>query len=347
MVAALADQAVARLVELVEVGLDVPHGNHALDLGRLDLHVHAPLGDTGHVAVVLLADLVHHELDQLVLRGSALGVRGHELALGGVAARLLVLILLGALAVVQIAGQQAVDHQVRVAADRGGEMCIELERQAVVADVVGAVAGLGHRPQGEVLHGGELRLALRAVQQLVESLRGRADVAVLVGRNLVAEALGESIEVLELDLIRLAVDTVDEGLGVLLRHAVHLPAGGHELRDRAVRQQHELLDQPVGLLRNLLVHADRLALLVHLDLHLRPVEIDRPRLPLVLLHNRSKFVEGGDGLDECRFAGGIFFFYDGLRLVVVEPVVGVNDGAADPAGADFGLRRHLEDGRER
>ena len=59
-------------------------------------------------------------------------------------ALLLIVILALGVGPVQIHCQKAVHHSVRITSDRGGEMSVELEGQAVVANVVGAVAGLGH-----------------------------------------------------------------------------------------------------------------------------------------------------------------------------------------------------------
>lgn len=50
------------------------------------------------------------------------------------------------------------DHSVRISPDRRSEMGVELERKAVVTDVVGTVAGFRHSPEGEHLERHELRL---------------------------------------------------------------------------------------------------------------------------------------------------------------------------------------------
>ena len=51
--------------------------------------------------------------------------------------------------VLKIKFQQAVHHQVGVAADGGGEVGVVGEGEAVVADVLGAVVGLGHGADGD------------------------------------------------------------------------------------------------------------------------------------------------------------------------------------------------------
>lgn len=60
---AAAAQAVLVFLEFEEIALDFAERDHALDVGRFDLDVHAPLGNAGDVAVVLFADVVLHILD--------------------------------------------------------------------------------------------------------------------------------------------------------------------------------------------------------------------------------------------------------------------------------------------
>ena len=160
----------------------------------------------------------------------------------------------------------------------------------------------------------------------------------------VAEAFGEFAQAFQLDLVGFAVDTVDEGLGVFGGHAVHLAGGGHILGHRAVGEQHEFLDKPVGLRGNLLVDVYGLAVLVDQHLHLGPVEVDCSGLALGGLHDAGEAVEFA--YRECEFVGfrHAFGLDDMLRAVIVETAVGTYDGAAYPARAHFGLRAHLEDG---
>ena len=59
-------------------------------------------------------------------------------------ALLLIVILALGVGTVQIHCQKPVHHSVRITPDRRGEMSVELESQAVMPDIVSAVAGLGH-----------------------------------------------------------------------------------------------------------------------------------------------------------------------------------------------------------
>ena len=69
------------------------------------------------------------------------------------------------------------------------------------------------------------------------------------------------------------MDSIDEGLGLL-------PFGwtSHKLGHGTIGQEHELLDQFVRLLGHLEIDAQGFALLVDLEFHLIPIEIDRPLL---------------------------------------------------------------------
>ncbi len=196
-------------------------------------------------------------------------------------------------------------------------MGVELVGEPVVAYVVGAVAGLGHSAERKVLHRGELRFTLGRVEQAAERLGGSPTRQRGFRVNLVAKSPGEGQQALEFLLIRLAVDTIDEGLGLLERDPVHLAARRHILRDRPVGKEHKLLHQPVGLLGNLLIHIDRTTLRVHLDLHLRTVEVDGPGLARLCLELGREGVESHYGL------GKGVTLRDAVRLdICLRPVVG-------------------------
>ena len=65
------------------------------------------------------------------------------------------------------ANDQAVYHQVGIAADRGGEVGVIIESQSIVPDVVGAVDGFGHGAQGHRLNEVFLALAFHVLKQFV------------------------------------------------------------------------------------------------------------------------------------------------------------------------------------
>ena len=147
--------------------------------------------------------------------------------------------------------------------------------------------------------------------------------------------------------VRLVVDTIDEGLGILFGLAVHLAAGGHELGHGAVGQQHEFLDEPVGLFRNLLVDAERFAVLVHFHLHFRPLETDGAGGKTLVAENQGQPVQFHQGF-HLFFGkvGGRTAFQHLLGLFIGISPVGTNDGAAHPLVDDLPLRGDFKNGAE-
>ncbi len=210
-------------------------------------------------------------------------------------------------------------------------MRVELVCKAIVPDIVRAVASLGHSTQGKVLHRLVLRLSLGRVEQGAQGLCRPASGERRILVNLVAKAFRESHETFHLQLVRLAMDTVDEGLGVLACKSVHLAVSGHELSHSPVGQKHELLHEPVGLFGYLLVNIDRASLLVHLDLHLRAVEVYGTGPAGLGLELERQLVERLHRLHESisrRIAVSLDVL---LSLLVGEAAVGADDGTSNPA----------------
>ena len=155
-----------------------------------------------------------------------------------------------------------------------------------MSQILGVIAGLGHCPQREEFDGIVFRSVLSRCKKAVEF---PGYLPAVCGRShLVAEVAYEVTQVVNLLLVWLVMHTIDKGLSRLsatlcLSLADSLAACGHKLRDRPVGKEHELLDQPVSLLGNLLIHIHRASLLIHNDLHLRSFETDgsagKPLLP--------------------------------------------------------------------
>ena len=236
-------------------------------------------------------------------------------------------------------------------------MRVELEGQAVMADVVGAVAGLGHGPERQDLDGAQLRLLLGVRQETVQR---EGDVfAAADGAHLVAQVAGELAQAGHFLEVGLVVDTVDESLGVREGLASHLAARGDVFRHVLVRQEHELLDEPVGFLGELLAHGDGLAVLVDIDLHFGAVEADGAGGETLLAQFQGQFVEGEDGFlhlvrDNAAFRAFAELFDhrvvpgvdDGLGEFIGEPVVGDDFRPAEPGVDDLRERGDLEHGGE-
>ena len=237
-------------------------------------------------------------------------------------------------------------------------MRVEREGQAVVTDVVRAVAGLGHGAEGDELDSPQLRFVLRIAKQGVQ--RHRYVAAAVKGLHLVAQIAGELPQAAYLEHVGLVVNTINEGFCSLNRLTAHLSAGSHIFRHVAVCKKHEFLDEPVGLARELLMHTYGLSLLVHIHLHFRAVEIHRAAVETSfaqfqgqliqdqhrLLDVPGHFAPGSIG-PETLLKGILPGVYDALGKAIVEAIVGNNMRAAEPWVENLGLGRDFKHGRER
>ena len=92
-------------------------------------------------------------------------------------------------------------------------MGVEGECQAVVAYVLGAVAGLGHGTEGDVLECRAFGLALGVREEGVEGLRSTAALEAVA--HLVSERACERPQPFKLRAVGHVMDAVDEGLKCL------------------------------------------------------------------------------------------------------------------------------------
>ena len=318
--AAPAAQTVVLLVEIVEIVGKLAHRHETLAFIVVELHIEAPLGHTGNHAFVFLAEMVAHILHLLVFYRRALGIRGELLHSGGVFALVLEFFDVDAAASGQIALEQTVNHHVGIAADGRGKVGIVVESEAVVAYILGCVDGFGHGAYGE--HGEEifLTLTLYVPQHFVErtvDFAGRA-----VGLQPVAESAGDIGQVGELCRIGLIVHAIYESLllAALLRLA---DGGGH----RAVGQEHELLDELIGIFRHLEIYARGMAFLVDVETHLLAVEVHRAVFESLRAELLGQTVERGYLLHKVALA--VFDHF--LGLLVGETAVRADHGAHDAA----------------
>jgi hypothetical protein len=146
-----------------------------------------------------------------------------------------------------------------------------------MSEAHGVVARLLHRPQHQCRDRPLFRRALHSVYQFLEVLwpdrvpaRGEA----------VAERRDEHLEVFDLLEIRCLVHAVQR------RHVI----ADQVRRDRLVRQEHELLDDPV---RDVALHRDDvldLAVLREDDFRFRQIEVDRSAATPALMEDREELV---------------------------------------------------------
>jgi hypothetical protein len=162
--------------------------------------------------------------------------------------------------------EEAVDLQVRVSADRAGEVAVVGAGQGVVLVLDRRVGGLLEAPQEGVVDGGALGLVGGLVQDALQLE------AVLEPPQRVSEDVGETGERGQLLLVGGRVDAAQE------RH----PEPAEVLGDRLVGGQHELLDDLVAQVVGGEVGAGDLAVGVVLQHRLRHGQLQRAALQPLL-----------------------------------------------------------------
>src|SRR3989344_873361 len=121
--------------------------NQPIGVGLVKLDIEPAVGDTRDDGVKLLADAWGEKLNLLHLDAVALGVGGRHFALGGVEGERVELLhlLFRNRHTATMCLNESMDDEVGVAADRRGEVGVEVEGETEVADILGGVDGLAHR----------------------------------------------------------------------------------------------------------------------------------------------------------------------------------------------------------
>ena len=131
--------------------------------------------------------------------------------------------------------------------------------------------------------------------------------------------------------------TIDKGLGgLILGHFTDV------LSHLAVGQQHELLDELIGILSLMDMHSGGLALLVDVKLDFLAVERDRSAL---LKATTAQLL--GHLVEHSQFLGQVALtrFQDVLGLLIGESPVAAGDSVANLVFLHLGLGIHLHDNR--
>ena len=140
------------------------------------------------------------------------------------------------------------------------------------------------------------------------------------------------------------MDTVDEGL--LRPGGLFFPGAlADEFRHVLVGQQHKFFNQPVGFLAEFLEDFYRTARLVHPHFHFGAVEVDGAGRKAFPADDGGQLVEFQHGLSDGLWnaaKGRVPAVNDGLGAFVVETPVGIDEGADDARGDDFGFGGELE-----
>ena len=162
---ALAEELVARGVELEVVAAELGDVHQAVDEVVVERDEKAERHDAGDAAREGAADVVAHVVALEPVLDVAARVVGAPLGLGAVAAqRFPVVFDIGFVGKHRFDG--AVHEEIRVAADRRGEVHVGVEREAEVADVARAVHRLLQRAQQDRLQQAEVGPLADALEQL-------------------------------------------------------------------------------------------------------------------------------------------------------------------------------------
>ncbi len=163
-----------------EIVAESGHGHESLHEIVLERHEHAERCHTRDVGVELPLELVLHEHDLLPqealalrLLRAALPLRGEGPDLAHPIVDRVEVLRRHRVARLEQARELAVHDQVRIAADRRGEVAVVRRGQGVVTAALLGVERLALRAQQQVVQEALLGLALDLRQELLEGLRGR------------------------------------------------------------------------------------------------------------------------------------------------------------------------------
>ena len=294
--------------------------------------------DAADDAGEFLADELRHVLDLLHVRRLALCLDGDALALRSVVRNLrqhraqLRLALCRDAARRKRLAQQTVHDEVRIAANRRGEVRVVARGQAEVAEAHVAVARLLHRAQRDRADDALFRLALDLLEHLLDV--HRLDVAHLRLMDEETESTEQVVEALDLLVRR------------LLMHAVHerLMLRVHVTRHRLVRDQHALFDDGLRQRSLALNESDRMSFVIKFDLDLRHVEVNRAAAMALSLEDVAQRFERLEHLADVlvvRDERLCLVDEDLVDNVVGQTAVDVDDSRHDLVARDLALRRDL------
>ena len=323
---------VVLLVEVVVVVTQVANRYHSFTVGLVNLGIDTVRLDAADMCIVGITNLVGHKLYHLVLDRVALSIHGYLLHVAAVLAELLVLILVGRTGTILILGKQTVNHHVGITTDGRSEVRVVVECKSIVTDIVYAILGFHHGTQSNSLNGILLActfgLRHQGVKRLGDSTLGTGSF------YLIAELSHKLAQILQLLWIWLVVNTVGQRLCFnTLLHATD--TFGH----RFIGQQHEFLNQLVGIFRHLEVGADRFASLVDIKVQLLAVEL----YTTVLESGFAQFFGQRIKLQQEFGVFAFSLFNNLLNLFVGIATVALNHGVCQMPILDVCLVVHLED----
>jgi hypothetical protein len=293
-------------------------------------------GHAADRAPELVAEVALHELHLLELDRVAFRRDGDTLAPGGPLRRggedLLPPTLGDAIPVEDRGGDEAVHDEVRVTADRRGEMRVVPRGEGEVGLRLGRVSRLLHAAEDERVHERLLGASAHVLEQLLERLGGA--LGALAERQV--EGAQELAEALDLGRVGRLVDAVDRGDAP----AVQL------LGDRHVGEEHELLDEAVRVEAKDALDVGGLAGGVEDDARLGEIEVEASALAPAGAELPAQVAQGAKRIPDVG-GGSISALEDLVGLLVVEVVAAPDHGAGEAVTEDAGLGIEVEEEAER
>ena len=309
----------------------------------IELDEDAECGHAADDALVGLADELRHVLDFLHIRGLALRLDRDALTRRGVLRRLrqdgaqLLTTLRRDMPRGERLAQEAVYHEIGIAADGRGEMRVVARRKTEMPEALRAVACLLHGAQGNRPDDAFLGFPLDLIEHALNV--ARADLAVLVDVQAQTERREETLEPLDFLAVWLLVHTVDERFFLQL----------HMARDRLVRDEHTLLDDGFAEGAGALLDGDGMPLCVELDLDLREFKVDRASAVTLCTQRIAQMAQRLEHGSDVRIIRDERLFAR-EHLVderVGEPARNVNDARHDLVALYLTVRANLHFARHR
>ena len=280
-----------------------------------------------------LADERHHVLCHLEIIDIALGICRILLCLRAVVSRtqeelcLFFELYLGE-AVRDRLSDEAMYHQIRIAADRRGEVRIAFTCDPEVSGIFRAVAGLRQAAERHHLHDRFDIFSLHRFQELLDILRLR----ILRDGEIKSHDGDETLQRIQLLLIRMLMHTIDRRMSCLFE----------ETRYRFIRRDHGILDHLFRITSDALLDAKRCPLFIENDLVFREIEVECAAAGAVCAKGIRAFFKilqhGHEMRQILRHNALVKGFID---LWIIAAACHTHDGRCDQLGLYLAIRRHI------
>ena len=289
--------------------------------------------DPGHMRIEWLADERHHVLCHLEVIDITLGICRILLCLRAVVSRtqeelcLFFELCLGE-AIRDRLSDEAVYHQIRIAADRRGEMRIAFTCDPEVSGIFRAVAGLRKAAERHHLHDRFDIFSLHRFQELLDILR----LWILRDGEIESHDGDETLQGIQLLFIRMLMHTVDRRMSCLFE----------ETRYRFIRRDHGILDHLFRITSDALLDAKRCPLFIENDLVFRKIEVERAAAGAVC----AKGIRAGLQVFEhrhevCKIRRHNALVEGFIDLRIIAAACHTHDGRCDQLGLYLAIRRHI------